>query len=464
MSKKNPSKQAQQLSPENYIRQKARKLPIYECMVNTDWEKSKMVNVMVARVHTNGNITAGFFLVDLLCLGVKNTTYMFNYTLLEYKEQIKKMVNIEIEPISYELAHNIVFAGLDYAAELGLNPHKEFTSLTRFILEEDTEEVELIDIECGRNGRPMYMQGQYDSEQMVKRVMAQLERSVGKDNFDIALDFGEENGDKYDDDDFEDEHDEFSELTFDEKHALFLRLLKSMEEPNDEDHKKLSDLIIFVFKDLIDKDLSSEPFDIYFENLNVEILPIEEIPFELWGVEPGSLIITDKISDLFIEAYQLVNESTKKASKKVKELKKIVGDIPAVRLLELMILQVDDKDEERLEMILDNTAKFPTYPLFQLQMFMSGIEGVKIPVDFRKTLPSLDNFFENRSSLYEIEFMNYLLVLIILIDDEANATKLEALQWAIDELELPERIDQEVFTQIMAIKFKMVAEYFLQKK
>src|ERR1035437_3817097 len=191
MSKKNPSKQAQQLSPENYIRQKARKLPIYECMVNTDWEKSKMVNVMVARVHTNGNITAGFFLVDLLCLGVKNTTYMFNYTLLEYKEQIKKMVNIEIEPISYELAHNIVFAGLDYAAELGLNPHKEFTSLTRFILEEDTEEVELIDIECGRNGRPMYMQGQYDSEQMVKRVMAQLERSVGKDNFDIALDFGE---------------------------------------------------------------------------------------------------------------------------------------------------------------------------------------------------------------------------------------------------------------------------------
>ena len=204
MSKKKQSKQVPQLSPENYIRQKARNLPVYECLVNGDWEDSKMVNVVVSRLHANGNITAGFFLVDLYCLGVKNTTYFFNYSPVEYKEQIQKMMHLSIKQIPYELAHNIVFAGLAYASELGFNPHKEFTSLTRFILEEDTEDVELIEIECGRNGKPFYMQGQFDSEQMANRVMAQLVSSLGKGNFDFALDANKDiNGDKYDEEDFD---------------------------------------------------------------------------------------------------------------------------------------------------------------------------------------------------------------------------------------------------------------------
>jgi hypothetical protein len=78
MSKKNQSKQVQQLSPENYIRQKARNLPVFECLVNADWKVSKMASVSIARKHTNDNITAGLYLVDLNCLGVKDAHYLFN--------------------------------------------------------------------------------------------------------------------------------------------------------------------------------------------------------------------------------------------------------------------------------------------------------------------------------------------------------------------------------------------------
>ena len=59
MAKKKQTQQAQQLSPENYIRQKARNLPVFECMINEDWEVGKMASVSVARKHTNGNITLG---------------------------------------------------------------------------------------------------------------------------------------------------------------------------------------------------------------------------------------------------------------------------------------------------------------------------------------------------------------------------------------------------------------------
>jgi len=57
MANKNKGKVIQMLSPENYIRKKARTLPIYECWLNTDWEESGMATVVIARRHTNENIT-----------------------------------------------------------------------------------------------------------------------------------------------------------------------------------------------------------------------------------------------------------------------------------------------------------------------------------------------------------------------------------------------------------------------
>jgi len=67
MANKNKEKVIQMLSPENYIRKKARSLPIYECWVNTNWEGSGMANIVIARSHTNGNITFCIYLVDLYC-------------------------------------------------------------------------------------------------------------------------------------------------------------------------------------------------------------------------------------------------------------------------------------------------------------------------------------------------------------------------------------------------------------
>ena len=60
--------------------------------------------------------------------------------------------------------------------------------------------------------------------------------------------------------------------------------------------------------------------------------------------------------------------------------------------------------------------------------------------------------------------MNYIFALIALIDNEASAEKLEALQWAVDELELPEHIDSSIYNEIMAIKFKLVIAYFSSKE
>ena len=212
MSKKSKVQQPQQLSPANYIRQKARSLPIHECRVNSNWKEYGMATVMVTRKHNNGNLTSAIYLIDTLCLGIKDTTYQFNLKPEEYDSYVDHFLNKDdCEEITYALAHNIIYAALAYAEEFEFKPHRDFNSITQFMLEEDTDDIELIDIECGKEGKPCYVIGSHDSDQKVDRIIDQLERTAGVDNFYIIDATGE-----YDDEEDDDEALEYEEAEDDD--------------------------------------------------------------------------------------------------------------------------------------------------------------------------------------------------------------------------------------------------------
>jgi len=185
MAKRKKAKMAKMLSPENYIRQRARNLPIDECWVNKDWKEDGLANLTVARKHTNGNFTIGIYLVDLKCLGIKDAHALFNLYPQEYLEILDQhRMKFEIEKIEYTLAHNIIYAGLEYAQEYGFKPHKDF-ELAKYIIEEDTEDIELIEIDCGGDeGQPLYIRGPLDSDIRAAQIIAQLEKTAGSGNFE----------------------------------------------------------------------------------------------------------------------------------------------------------------------------------------------------------------------------------------------------------------------------------------
>ena len=127
--KKTKSPKQTALSPKVYLAKgMARKLPIYKCWVTENWEKVKKINLIVSRQHVNGNFTVGFFLVDLLCMGLKDTFFRINMFPAEFSMFMERLSNEEakIEPCSYELAHNIIYEGIEYAAGLGIDPIAEF--------------------------------------------------------------------------------------------------------------------------------------------------------------------------------------------------------------------------------------------------------------------------------------------------------------------------------------------------
>jgi hypothetical protein len=151
--------QPKQLSPENYIKTKARTLPIYKCYVTEDWKKMGMANVIVIRQHTNGNFTFGGYLVDLFALGTKDTMCNFNQPKAVIDDLVNRTNFVEID---YNLAHNIVYGGNEYAEDHGFKIHKNFDRLTKYILEIDDEKIPIIDVEFGKDGKPLVIANMED--------------------------------------------------------------------------------------------------------------------------------------------------------------------------------------------------------------------------------------------------------------------------------------------------------------
>jgi tetratricopeptide (TPR) repeat protein len=205
-------------SPENYIKSQARSLPIIECLITAEWEGAGICTIIVARGHKTGNVTVGSYLVDLYCLGLKDTGYRFNATQTEYNEL--KQGNSGLKPSDYTTAHNIIYGAIAYAEDFGFKPHKDF-SVSQFILEADDDHIELLEFEFGLNGKPCYMPGPYDEEAKINRIEATLKLNAGEGNYSVVYTGG------FDDDGF-------SENEYDGLLADKERLMDDLEKANNE--------------------------------------------------------------------------------------------------------------------------------------------------------------------------------------------------------------------------------------
>ena len=217
-NKKQPTKTIQlPQTPKQYlVSGRARKLPIHECLINDNWQEIGLATIMVTRRHINGRFTFGTYLIDVFCLGLKQTNYFFNQNEEEYeflKAKVFSLQDDEMTLCEYNLAHNIIFGAIEYADSLGFKSQDDDWKLSKYVLEEDNDNVELIEIEFGQFGKPTYMVGPYDN---ANRIIAQLTSAVGEGNFEVVyMDDEDDDWDEEDelpDDDDTGEFDDFEEV------------------------------------------------------------------------------------------------------------------------------------------------------------------------------------------------------------------------------------------------------------
>lgn len=181
MAKNNHKKPPQSISPQYYIRTRARNLPLGTCYVSTGWQEKGLITLLITRNHINGQFTFGFYLVDLYCFGVTETFYVFNEH-EKYHEYLRVLEEEEgIEECAYALAHNIIYGAIAYAQDLGFKPAKDF-AVTQYLLEEDNDRVELMDIEFGLSGRPAIFRRNI---KYADEMIAILEKNAGPEGYTI---------------------------------------------------------------------------------------------------------------------------------------------------------------------------------------------------------------------------------------------------------------------------------------
>lgn len=422
MAKKNTGKVIQMLSPENYIRKKARTLPIYECLVNTEWKEQGVAHVVVARSHVNGNITTCMYLVDIFCLGIKNTQYFFNIPEAEYQEMKESMEHIVFEPISYNLAHNIVFAGLEYAAEYEFKPHKDFTSITRFMLEEDTEDIELIDIECGLDGKPFYVNGPNEDEAKTRQILAQLERTAGLGNYDFEL---------IDNGEF-DEFDVFDQLTLKEKRELFQNLNARRDDLNDDEDEQLQRLTEHVISSIVDPDLVDQYSEQYLDDFDFEVTD-NTFTEEMLGL--GNQKLDIKTCELFTQIYDAAFEDPEAAKSLLNDFRSKTPENPASYFLELIILRAEDAAQYETK-LREYSALFPEYALLKILLSVELVVDLSIKEEEITDSFTMQSLFAGRTWIHHIEAYNYLITLLMGLTRIGDLDRIQGFYEAYNNLEL----------------------------
>lgn len=139
-----------------------------------------MCQVIVARQERN-RLLVGSYLVDYWCLGVKDALPPRTMGTSEHQRLLESCEERFDEPfvdITLEQAQAIVYGAVDYAHNLGFEPHKDFNTKAQIHLGLRPET--LLPIEFGKDGQPFFMSGPYDN---VEKVLKTLEASVGLGNF-----------------------------------------------------------------------------------------------------------------------------------------------------------------------------------------------------------------------------------------------------------------------------------------
>jgi len=168
------------ISPKRYVKEAARKLPIYKIYMQDDLLESGLGQIIVIREKKSGEKLLGLYMVDPWCLGLKDSDFFFidedDYE--PFFKNLQKQFEGKLIPVEPNFAFNLIYGAIEYAEDLGFEPDENF-AVTEYILD-DVESLELVEIPFGKNGKPTFIPGPGDH---IGKILKTLTENVGEDGF-----------------------------------------------------------------------------------------------------------------------------------------------------------------------------------------------------------------------------------------------------------------------------------------
>lgn len=402
-------------TPKGYLKSgRALKLPVYKFYTSEDWRESQKFNLLFSRQHVNGNITFALLLVDLLCTGIKDALYDVNVPLYEFEEYVSRLEREspeEIVEISHHLAHNIIYAALEFAEENGIAPHEDF-KLASLIIGPDNDDIPLIDdIPFGDNGIPYLEVDHLDPK--LPYYLSQLRKTRGEGNFKVMI------GDVEDDDDDYEREDDFDPL------AEVEAEISSWEERDWEEYLTSNlDAADFSLDDFLE--LNQVLQTIYKKHIWPKIskgIPLdkircaEEIELTDQPIDTGyDYKYSDEVNDEIYEIFQLISDTEadkNKVRKSITQLDRFISEYPNAPVfynLKYNCLKRIGKNEEAHTLLLLILSKFPNYLFAKLDLIQYQLDkGIEVDLNkFFGDARNLKSLYPLRSVFHISEFTKFI--------------------------------------------------------
>ena len=162
--------------------------PILHCCVSADLWEQGIGYVLMSRQAPNGQVAFAAFLVDVYCLGVKDVMIgvdpmgQYRRDMYDRFSQCRPLI-----PWKPECARKFVEGAVKYALDLGLPPHADYRVAKLIFGEIQAETMQ--EYTFGKDGKPFFIAGPYDSPARCQQVLRTLERCCGPGGHNAVLSF-----------------------------------------------------------------------------------------------------------------------------------------------------------------------------------------------------------------------------------------------------------------------------------
>jgi hypothetical protein len=140
--------------------------------------------LVVSRVRADGLVEAAFFLLDVFCLGVKDAGFHRFHSLAAYQENLVDRLFPDGNPVRMTpaAARKLTEDAISYARGLGFSPGADYKKASRVFGGITTADCDQ-QFRFGKDDKPLYIQGPYDSPARVGRILHALEARCGEGGY-----------------------------------------------------------------------------------------------------------------------------------------------------------------------------------------------------------------------------------------------------------------------------------------
>jgi hypothetical protein len=144
--------------------------------------------LVASRFKADGRVEAGFFLLDVFCLGVKDAGFHRFNSVVDYQESLLDRLFRDEEPVRMTpaAARKLAEDTVSYARGFGFSPGDDYKKASRVfggVTTTDCDE----EFVFGKDGKPFYIQGPSDSPARAERILRALEARCGEGGYDYIV-------------------------------------------------------------------------------------------------------------------------------------------------------------------------------------------------------------------------------------------------------------------------------------